>query len=89
MRTAEEIVRKRLGAEFVKAVHVRRDVNSDGEPILHIRVVYDEGSGPPATRDMVELTEELLDLASEDAGMGFPVTDFVSAEDDARQAVAA
>lgn len=89
MVSIEAIVRKVMGDDFIKKVVVQRDVSYDGEPILRIRVVYDDERGDPEASKMIEVTEQLWRLTSQGEEKLFPVTDFVSSADDTRQAAAA
>ena len=89
MVSIEAIVRKVMGDDFIKKVEVRPDWSFDGEPILRIRVVYDDAKREPKAREMIEVTEQLWRYASKSDEKSFPVTDFVSLADDSNEAAAA
>lgn len=89
MSKAEDIVRKHLGTEAVQRVEVTEDVNIDGERILRIRVVYDPALGAPSVADMSEITEEIWALSAASGENSFPITNFISLDDDVGEAYAA
>ncbi|MBC7141827.1 MAG: hypothetical protein H5U18_06670 [Rhodobacteraceae bacterium] len=89
MGKPEDIVRKHLGVDVVKRVEVLRDVNSDGEEILRIRVVYDQSKGSPSATDMSEITDEIWETSLASGQHAFPITNFISLDDDVSETIAA
>jgi hypothetical protein len=81
MTTAEAIARKHLGAHVVSEVHTAEDVNSDGEQILRIIVLYDRSFGQLTAQAMAETTEEIWDMVQSEGKAAFPVMSFVASDE--------
>lgn len=79
----EEIVRGHLGPDRLQGVRVQRSLNSDGEPILRVFIIYEGGKPAPTVDEMLTITDELWDRVLQDGTSDLVVPSFISSDDDA------
>lgn len=76
----EEIVRGHLGPDRLQGVRVQRSLNSDGEPILRVFIIY-EGGKAPSGEEMLAITDGLWTRVLADGSPDIVVPSFISSDD--------
>lgn len=75
------IIVSHLREERVRDVHVSEDVNSDGEKLLRISVVYEAGPEGLPLDKMTAISDEIWDCMVIEGKGFFPIISFVASED--------
>lgn len=81
MGKEEDIVRQRLGSDRVNGVKVVSDVNTDGESILRIVVIYEGSKARVSAQEMSDITNQIWLENLKKGDTSFPVPSFISSDD--------
>jgi hypothetical protein len=85
-KSLEQIIAETLGKQFKGRIHdvrIRRDTDSDGEPVLRIYVTFAEGPSALNARKLSGAVRRLRPRLEEINEKAFPLLNFIS-EADAR-----
>jgi len=80
-RVVDELIRRQLDDSNIISVDIRRDVDSDGDPILLVKVVFESETGKLDSNKKTGLLRHLLPKLSASGINMFPVMSFVSQND--------
>ncbi|MGF1446032.1 MAG: hypothetical protein ACFBRM_07500 [Pikeienuella sp.] len=80
-RVVEAVVRDRLNETRIVDVQLSDDLDSEGEPILVIQVVYEDDCGRLNIRRASGLIRHLLPSLAERGENRFPIISFISNRD--------
>lgn len=68
----------RFGAERIRDVIIEDDVDADGDPVLHVSVIYRSEMGRLDRREMIGIVRRLRPALAEVGEERFPIMSFIS-----------
>lgn len=80
-RVIRAVLVSRFGAERTRDVIVEDDIDADGDPILHVSVIYRSEMGRLDRREMIGIVRRLRPALAQVREERFPLISFISDTD--------
>ncbi len=80
----ERIVRDRLSASVIDSVDVKSDVDSEGDPILRVTIVFDQTEQGLDQNRVVGLVRHIRSNLEGEGGDRFPLISFIAKNEAAK-----